>query len=119
MTGDYLETLGMLPITIRLGEEVFSHDVQVVRNALQPVILGWDFLSKHHAAIDLRENHLKLWNWTVPLLCSQERVPLWSSAVTLEPILIPARSQINTLAKIQANIGEKEFTCDSRQRKTC
>ncbi len=69
VTGDYLDTLGMLPITIRLGEEVFSHDVQVVRNAIQPVILGWDFLSKHHSAIDLRENHLKLWNRTVPLLC--------------------------------------------------
>ncbi len=112
MTGDYLDTLGMLPITIRLGEEVFSHDVQVVRNATQPVILGWDFLSKHHAAIDLRENHLKLWNWTVPLLCSQERVPLRSNAVTLGPILIPARSQMNILAKIQANIGEREFTCN-------
>ncbi len=112
VTGDYLDTLGMLPITIRLGEEVFSHDVQVVRNAIQPVILGWDFLSKHHAAIDLRENHLKLWNQTVPLLCWQERVPLRSSAVTLEPILIPARSQINMLARIQANSGEKEFTCN-------
>ncbi len=112
VTGDYLDTLGMLPITIRLGEEVFSHDVQVVRNAIQPVILGWDFLSKHHAAIDLRENHLKLWNRTVPLLCWQERVPLRSSAVTLEPILIPARSQINMLARIQANSGEKEFTCN-------
>ncbi len=112
MTGDYLYTLGLLPITNRLGEEVFSHDVQVVRNAIQPVILGWDFLSKHHAAIDLRENYLKLWNWTFPLICSQERVPLRSSAVTLESIPIPARSQINMLAKIQANIWEKEFTCN-------
>ncbi len=34
VTGDYLYTLGMLPITIRLGEEVFSHDVQLVRNAI-------------------------------------------------------------------------------------
>ncbi len=113
MTGDYLYTLGILPIIIRLGEEVFSHDVQLVRNAIEPVILGWDFLSKHHAAIDLRENDLKLWNWTFPILCSQERVPLRSSAVTLEPIPIPARSQINMLAKIQANIWEKEFTCNN------
>lgn len=112
VTGDCLDTLGMLPITIRLGEEVFSHNVQVVRNATQLVIFGWDFLSKHHAEIDLRENHLKLWNWTVPLLCSQHIVPLRSSAVTLEPILIPARSQINVLAKIQPNIGEKVFTCN-------
>ncbi|KAL0197560.1 hypothetical protein M9458_006100, partial [Cirrhinus mrigala] len=35
-----------------------------------------------------------------------------SSAVTLEPILIPAKSQMNILAKIQANIGEKEFACN-------
>lgn len=110
VTGDYLDTLGMLPITIRLGEEVFSHDVQVVRNATQPVILGWDFLNRHHAIIDLRENHLKLWNCTVPLLCSHDIVPLKSSAVTLEPILIPARSQMNVLAKIQPKSGETEFT---------
>jgi len=112
VTGDYLDTLGMLPISIRLGEEVFTHNVQVVRNAAQPVILGWDFLSKHHAEIDLRENHLKLWNWTVPLLCSQHIAPLRCSAVTLEPIVIPARSQMNVLARIQPNIGEKEFTCN-------
>lgn len=33
VTGDYLDTLGMTSVTIRLGEEVFFHDVQVVRNA--------------------------------------------------------------------------------------
>ncbi len=41
VTGDYLDTLGMLPITIRLVEEVFPHDVQVVRNSTQPVIYPW------------------------------------------------------------------------------
>lgn len=68
VTGEHLDTLGMLPITIRLGEEVFTHNVQVVRNASQSVILGWDFLNKHHAVIDIREKQLKLWNWSVPLL---------------------------------------------------
>ncbi len=32
--------------------------------------------------------------------------------MTLEPIPISARSQINMLVKIQANIWEKEFTCN-------
>lgn len=88
------------------------HDVQVVRNATQPVILGWDFLNRHHAVTDLRENYLKLWNWSVPLLCSQDVVLLKSSTVMLESILIPARSQMNVLAKIHPKIGEKEFTCN-------
>lgn len=43
VTGDCLDTLGTLPISIRVGDECFSHDVQVVRNATQPLILGWDF----------------------------------------------------------------------------
>lgn len=42
VTGDYLDNLGTLPITIRLGNEMFTHIVQVVRNITQPVILGWD-----------------------------------------------------------------------------
>lgn len=40
VTVDCLDTLDMLHITVRLGEEVFSHDVQVVMNATQPAILG-------------------------------------------------------------------------------
>lgn len=61
VTGDCLDTLGTLPISIRVGDECFSHDVQVVRNATQPLILGWDFLQKHRAVIDLTSNQLKLW----------------------------------------------------------
>lgn len=52
MTGDYLDILGTFPITIRLGNEDFTHTVQVVRNITQPVILGWDFLLAHHAVLD-------------------------------------------------------------------
>lgn len=65
MTGDNLNTYGMLFITIRVGEEVFFHDVQVVRNATQPVFLGWDFLGIHHSVIYQRESFE-----TVELVCS-------------------------------------------------
>lgn len=78
---------------------------------LKPVILRCDFLSRHNAVTDLRERHLKLWNWSVPLLCSQATDPL-RSAMTLKPILIPARSQMSVLGHIHPKIGEKEFTCN-------
>lgn len=32
VTGYYLDNLGTLPITVRLGNKTFTHTVQVVRN---------------------------------------------------------------------------------------
>lgn len=40
VTGDYLDNLGTISMNIRLGSEMFTHTVQVVRNVTQPVILG-------------------------------------------------------------------------------
>lgn len=44
VTGQCLDTVGTLTVSIRLGDNVFTHNVQVVRNTSQPMILGWDFL---------------------------------------------------------------------------
>ncbi|KAF5905694.1 Glyceraldehyde-3-phosphate dehydrogenase [Clarias magur] len=113
VTGDYLDNLGTLPITIRLGTETFTHTVQVFRNITQPVILGWDFLLTHHAVVDLREGSLKVGNRTsVPLLCATETAPLSCSAVTLGPVLIPALSQMTVLAKVQPAVGVPDLEAD-------
>lgn len=111
VTGNYLDTLGMFSITIRLGDEIFCHDVQVVRNTTQSVLLGWDFLKKHHAILDIRAGQLTVGNHAiVPLLRALQTAPLSCSAVTLTPIVIPAMSQMNIMAKVQSIKGEPEDT---------
>lgn len=115
VTGDCLDTLGTLPISIRVGDRCFSHDVQVVRNATQPLILGWDFLQKHRqegegSVIDLTSNQLKLWDRPVSLLCSPQIAPLRCSAVMLLPVTIPALIQMNVLIKIQSNTSDPEHS---------
>ena len=44
----------------------------------------------------------------VPLLHATQTAPLSCSAVTLAPILVPAMSQMNIIAKVQSAIGEPE-----------
>ncbi len=101
VNGTYLDNLGTLPMTIRLGSEVFIHTVQVVRNVTQPVMLGWDFLFAHHAVLDLRKGILKIGNCTtVPLLGATETAPLSCNAVTLSPVVDPAMSQMTVSAKV-------------------
>lgn len=112
VTGEYLDTLGMLTISIRLGQEVFNHSVHVVRNSSQAAILGWDFLCKHHAIVNLQDNSLCLWDWSVPLLCASQKAPLKCSAIMLASLTVPAMSEMNVLAKIQPSIGEPELLCN-------
>lgn len=113
VTGDYLDILGTLPITIRLGNDAFTHIVQVVRNVTQPVIVGWDFLLTHHAVLDLREGILKVGSRTsIPLLCATETAPLRCNAVTLSPVVVPAMSQMTVLAQVQPTVGVLDLNAD-------
>lgn len=94
---------GPFSIIIRLGDEIFTHHVQVVRNTAQPVLLGLDFLRKYHGILDLRAGQLTIGNRAIiPLLRATQTAPLSCSAVTLAPIAIPAMSQMNIMTKVQS-----------------
>lgn len=112
VTGDYLDTLGMLTISIRLGEEVFNHSVHVVRNSSQSAMLGWDFLCKPHAIINLRDNTLGFWDWSVPLLCAAQKAPLKGCAITLTSLTVPAMTEMNVLAEMQPPTGQPKLMCN-------
>lgn len=62
VNGERLEILGKLTVGIRLGSQVWQQDFEVLRGAYQPVILGWDFLQRHHALLDLKNKVLQLWD---------------------------------------------------------
>lgn len=46
VTGQCLDTVETITVTIRMGEEVFIHNVQALRNVSYLLILGWDILLK-------------------------------------------------------------------------
>ncbi|KAJ0068233.1 hypothetical protein NL108_017965 [Boleophthalmus pectinirostris] len=113
VTGDYLDNLGTLSMNMRLGSEMFTHTVQVVRNVTQPVILGWDFLFAHFAVLDLKEGIFKVGTRArVPLLSATETAPLSCNAITVTPLLVPAMSQMTVLAKVQPTIGVPDLDTD-------
>ena len=113
VTGDYLDNLGSLSMNVRLGSEMFTHTVQVVRNVTQPVIFGWDFLHAHFAVLDLKKGVLNVGNHaSVPLLQATETAPLSCNAITMTPLLVPALSQMTVLAQVQPTLGVPDLNTD-------
>lgn len=58
VNGQMLDTLGTITVTFQLGTESWQHVFHVLRETTQTVLLGWDFLLKNHALLDL--GHAKL-----------------------------------------------------------
>ncbi|KAL6456587.1 hypothetical protein MHYP_G00351310 [Metynnis hypsauchen] len=93
VNGQCLDTLGTLTLGVRLGKELLQHDFQVVRGAHYPVILGWDFLEKHHALLDIRNKTVLLWNMRLPLLPKGHEVAACCNVSVLAPAKLPAMSE--------------------------
>lgn len=53
VTGQSLDTLGMIDITFKLGSQTLQHEVQVIRNVTRGFILGLDFLTPHSVILDM------------------------------------------------------------------
>lgn len=92
VNGQYLDILGSLTLGMRVGKESLQHDFNVVRGAFHNVIIGWDFLQKHHALLDLRDNSLQLWATQLPLLPKSHDTACCNVTV-LSPTKIPATSE--------------------------
>ena len=75
VNGQMLDTLGTLTVTLQLGTETWQHVFHVVREATQSILLGWDFLVKNHALLDVSHAKLQLWDISIPLLASKDFVP--------------------------------------------
>lgn len=93
VNGQHLDILGTLTIGLRLGHKVWQQEVEVLRGAYQPVILGWDFLVQHHALLDIKNKVLQLWDMTIPLLPKQHEVAACCNVSVLAPTKIPAMSE--------------------------
>ena len=72
------------------------------RGAYQPVILGWDFLDKHHALLDLRNKVLQLWDMKIPLVPKRNEVAACYNVSVQTSTKIPAMIETLITACVSA-----------------
>ena len=100
VTGQHLDTLGTVNIALRLGSLNLQHEVQVIRNVSQTIILGWDFLQQHFAVLDLGRGLCHLHNQDLPLLSTTEMTPDSCSAHVTECTTIPPHCEMHCAVKL-------------------
>ncbi|KAL0151982.1 hypothetical protein M9458_052700 [Cirrhinus mrigala] len=93
VNGQMLDMLGTITVTFQLGTESWQHVFHLLRETTQTVLLGWDFLLKNHALLDLSRAELQLWDATVPLLTSKDFVPTCCNVSLATTINLPPLSE--------------------------
>ena len=98
--GQMLDTLGTIRMTLRLGSETWQHTFHVIRSTTQAVLLGWDFLVKHHALLDTTHARLQLWHVSIPLLYIEDMVPACCNVSLASAVTIPPLSEVIVPVKL-------------------
>ncbi len=93
VNGQMLDTLGTITVTFQLGTGSWQHVFHVLRETTQTVLLGWDFLLKNHALLDLSHAKLQLWDIAVPLLTGKDFVPTCCNVSLATTVILPPLSE--------------------------
>lgn len=94
VTGHFLDVLGTISAPVHIGNVTLPHVFHVVRTASHPVILGWDFLTKHRATVNLPQATVQLYNTEVPFSQPQSLIPVQVAAVTISAVTVPPMSEM-------------------------
>ena len=93
VTGQRMDTLGTIPITLTIGSFTTSLTVQVVRGVNRQFLLGWDFFCSHKAKIDIEHAMLTLANHSCPLVSFPRDSPICCNVHVSSPVTIPSLSE--------------------------
>ena len=74
-----------------------------MREASHPVILGCDFLTQHHAIVNLPQACLHLYNTEVSLSQPQPLIPVQVAAVTITSVTVPPMSEMAVPISVLSN----------------
>ena len=94
VNGQMLDTLGTIPVILCLGTESWQHTFHVLRETTQAVLLGWDFLVRNHALLDITHGKLQLWDTTIPLLRGSDLTPVCCNVAIANTMTFPPLSEI-------------------------
>ena len=110
-----LEVVGHIGIPVSLGKFGADHEFTVVKNLSVECILGADFLVRHDAVIDCRENTLALGDnprCEVPISIAPSIQPSTLEGITVaipDTMEIPARSVMLITAQLSRVFGREGF----------
>lgn len=100
VTGQNLDTLGTVTVNLRLGTLTLQHDMHVIRNVNQGIILGWDFLQKHQVVLNVGKCTCCLYDQTLPLLSKSQLTPVHCTAQITVTTTIPAQCEMHCIAQL-------------------
>ncbi len=100
VTGQNLDTLGTVTVNLRLGSLTLQHDMHVIRNVNQGIILGWDFLKKHQVVLNVGKCTCCLYDQTLPMLSKSQLTPVHCTAQITVTTTIPAQCETHCIAQL-------------------
>ncbi|KAI4887649.1 hypothetical protein NFI96_026195 [Prochilodus magdalenae] len=90
VNGQMLDTLGTISIVFCLGSDSWQHTFHVLRETTQAVLLGWDFLVKNHALLDITHARLQLWGANIP----KDLTPVCCNVSIATAMTLPSLSEV-------------------------
>ncbi|XP_070571181.1 uncharacterized protein [Ptychodera flava] len=99
--------MGTLQTRVRIGNNELYHTMFVIRDMINPVILGWDFFRQHAGNVDSAHGMLWIYGESTPFLHKSQLIPDVCAAIADETVTIPARTKVSVSIRLQtATSGE-------------
>ena len=61
VTSEVIDKLGCVNVNLMFGSKQFCHEVQVARGIDKSLIIGWDFLLKHSAVLNVQRRCIEMY----------------------------------------------------------
>ena len=112
VNGQMLDTLGTITVVLCLGTESLQHTFHVIRDTTQAVLLGWDFMLKNHALLDIAHARLQLWGTTVPLLKGKDLTPVCCNVAITNTMTLPPLTEIIVPVSVKPPSSSGAYSTD-------
>ena len=94
ISGQMLNVLGTITVTLRLGQTTRQHVFNVIRESTQPALLGLDFLVPNRALLDYAGGRLHLWDTVIPFLSGRDLIPECCNVSIAAGMTLPPLSEM-------------------------
>ena len=112
INGSDVVTVGLIQLLFHIGPVPFKVNSRVMRGLVRPVVIGWDFLCKNRAIINLEDKTLTICGVTVPFL-ERQRYTIPPHLSAFESTVIPPFTRMPVKATIHSDLGYIESAATS------
>ena len=113
INGTKVLTVGLTKLQFRINGDYMSMTCRVIRGLVQPIILGWDFMSKYSAVLNPSKGVLEYENGkTTPLV--QDSLNLSGCYYRLyDDLVVPANSKVHTKVELMVDGEQAKIASDT------